>query len=43
MSVSVVLNSVSGADAFQREFIELAIARLAEAVADPGFLIAVSQ
>lgn len=43
MSVSVVLNAVASADAFQRRFIELAIARLAEAVADPGFLTAVSH
>ena len=43
MSLSVVLNSVRRADALQREFIKLAIARLAESVADPGFLTAVSQ
>lgn len=41
MTVTVRLTDVRGADEKQREFIERAIERLGEALADPGFLPAV--
>jgi len=41
MAITVSLRDVRGADAAQREFIERGIARLGEALADPGFLAAV--
>ncbi len=43
MALTVTLGDVRGADAAQHAFIERGIARLAEAVADPGFLPAVAQ
>ncbi len=43
MAVSVILREVEGADAAQRRFIERAIGLLGEALADPGFLPAVSR
>ena len=42
MALSVILREVSSADEAQRCFIERAIRRLAEAVADPGFLPAIA-
>lgn len=43
MNPSVALSDVSGADEAQRRLIERAIARLAEAVGDAGFLRAVAK
>ena len=43
MNPSVALNNVRGADATQARFIKRAIARLAEAVCDPDFLLAVAK
>lgn len=43
MTLSVILREVRGADAAQRRFIERAIERLSEALADPGILAAVAR
>lgn len=43
MALTVALREVRGADAAQRGFVERAIERLREAVADPGFLPAVAR
>lgn len=43
MALSVILRDVRNADAAQRAFIERAIGRLGEAVADAGFLAAVAN
>lgn len=43
MSLRVHLLGVTGADAGQTAFIERAVARLGEAVADPGFLPAIAR
>jgi hypothetical protein len=43
MALTVALREVRGADAAQRGFVECAIGRLGEAVADPGFLQAVAS
>jgi len=43
MALTVALREVDGADPAQRRFIERAIGRLQEAVADPGFLPAVGS
>ena len=43
MAVAVVLRDVRGADDSQGRFVERAIERLREALADPGFLRAVER
>ena len=43
MAPSAILREVQGADAEQRRFIESAVARLGEALADPRFLPAVAR